>query len=209
MAFPTTGIIDDFAQGDEGPPITDWTDLTNGLEVVSNEARGDSSPAYNWSSYDVSQYGADCEVYCTMVTLATTGGMGILTRQNTLVAATVDGYEFWYSHNATELAIYRIDNGASTKLGIGVAWTGANGDKLGGESIGSTHKLYVKDGAAAWAEKVSRSDSDHSNVGYLGADIYYDGTDGFYIDDFGGGTVAAAGLSIPVALHHYMHQTGR
>ena len=36
MAFGDTGIIDDFNRGNENP-ITDWTNILNGGEIVSNQ----------------------------------------------------------------------------------------------------------------------------------------------------------------------------
>ncbi len=43
MAFgDSSSLLDDFDQADEGPPITGWTDVLNGLEIVSSTARGNA-----------------------------------------------------------------------------------------------------------------------------------------------------------------------
>ena len=44
MAFPTTGILDDFNRGNEGPPPSaNWTTLVQGHKVVSNACTSNST----------------------------------------------------------------------------------------------------------------------------------------------------------------------
>ncbi len=188
MAFPTTGILDNFDRANEGPPPSaDWTDIQNGLKVVDNEVIGDAAATnYNWSGYET-QYGPNCEAYFTLTDIVTTGGEGVFARLTTLVLATVDGYAAWYD-SASGLKLYRVDDGGFTQLGDTVAFAGANGDKIGIEIIGTTIKCYVDDGGAGWVEMDSEVEGTYTSAGYLGIRIYGSGDEG---DDFGGGTIAA------------------
>lgn len=196
MAFPTTGLLDNFNRANEGPPpSTDWTTIIagKGHKVLSNECvpETDSAGAVRFSSgWDTSTYGPDCEAYLTVIDPAT-WGEGPMARLTTLAEATVDGYRYWRS-SSNNTSLYRIDNGVGTKLGAdGPAFTIASGDKLGIECIGSTIKGYVKDGAAAWAEQLSRTDSTYGDAGYIGLS-QYPSSEYVGLDDFSGGTIAAA-----------------
>ena len=188
MAFPTTGILDNFNRGDEGPPpSSNWTDILNGLKVVGNEVKGNSTNQYNWSCWNVGTFGPDCEAYITMSDNMTNGGRGTCLRCTTLDSGTIDGYlSGWYAANDEELRIYRIDNGGFTQLGASVSWISDVGDKIGGEAIGGTIKCYVDDGGAGWAEKLSRDDATYGDAGYVGYRIFKHLEAS---DDFGGGTI--------------------
>lgn len=204
MAFPTTGIIDNFNRANEGPPpSTDWTTMigSHGHKVLSNECvvESDSVGGEYASGYNASTYGPDCEAYVTVIDPAT-WGEGVFARLTTLSMASADGYVFWRSSgDVTEL--HRVDDGAWKQLGAdGPAFVIASGDKLGIECIGSTIKGYVKDGAAAWAEQLSRSDATYGSAGYLGIDQYPTTSEGYIgLDDFGGGTVEASSSSSSVS----------
>lgn len=200
MAFPTLGILDNFNRGDEDP-ATNWTDLENGVEVVSNELQNDTAGTASCiAMYDVATYGADCEAYFTIVDAAYYCN-AVFLRGTTLVWATFDGYCIYSSRESSELRICRCDDGSLTELGAAVSWKAEDGDKIGGECIGSTIKGYVDDGGVGWAEKMSRSDATYGNAGYVGV-RFQAGTDKFgQIDDFGGGTIAAGGVAPTAALY--------
>ena len=184
MAFGDAAILDNFNRDDEGPPPSaDWTDLVNGMKVVSSRVEG-TTAGVNWSMWDTSTFGPDCEVYMTMAEKFSTTGVGVFTRGTTLVSGTIDGYLMHYNDTTDKLEVNRCDNGAFTLLGAQVDWTSEAGDKLGGESIGNTHKTYVNEGA--WVEKVSRDDATYGSAGYIGIRPISD----FDMDDFGGGTIA-------------------
>lgn len=191
MAFGDTGILDNFNRANEGPPPSaDWTDIANGLEVFSNQVRGDSLSVYNWSCWDTSTFGADCEAYFTMVDTPGTGACGVSLRCTTLLEASIDGYLAWYTHGGgvgSETRVYEILNGGFTQIGSGDAFAGANGDKIGGEIIGTTIKVYVDDGGAGWAVNSTETDNTYGSAGYIGLRYFSNSYDA---DDFGGGTLA-------------------
>jgi len=186
-AFPTTGILDNFNRGDE-QPATGWTDMVNGVEVISNQLSATTNAAYNWVSWDATTYGPDCEAYITFSTL-TSGGVGLILRGTTENDNTCDGYAVWGVVNGDESRVYEIKNGSFTQVGSGDAFTWANGDKLGGEIIGSTIKVYIDDGGAGWAVNTTETDATYGSAGYLQFRIYDDDPKS---DDFGGGTIVSA-----------------
>jgi hypothetical protein len=206
VAFPTTGILDNFNRANEGPPPSaNWTHpyypTDDGLKVSSNAciANIDGSSDSYW---DVATFGPDCEAYITVSTLpATNQYIYIAARVANPGAAGLDGYELNVQVVAgTDLwQINRLDNASYTLLGSTV--TGPNlsaGDSIGIEIIGSTIKGYHKPVAGSWTEILSRTDSTYSAAGYIAL-----GTDdaATVFDNFGGGTVAAAKARPPFQRH--------
>ncbi|KKL92143.1 hypothetical protein LCGC14_1887670 [marine sediment metagenome] len=144
MAFPTTGLLDDFNRGNEGPPPSaDWTTLVEGHKVVSNECQSNNTSAsQNVSMWDTNTFGPDCEVFISIPTLPDFR-VEVALRTTTLVLGTHDGYRVSADMGNNGIEIRRVDNGANTQLGADVAFTWAVGDKIGGEVIGSTIKGYI------------------------------------------------------------------
>lgn len=188
MAFPTTGLLDQFTRGDEGPPPSaSWTTMDQGHKVVSNQCDTNAVGEDTFvSGYNASTYGPDSECYFTAV-VVNDFGEGVFARLTTLVLATTDGYLYWRSStNVTRL--YRTDNGGFTQLGAdGPAFTIANGDKLGIECIDDSIKGYIDDGGAGWAEEIARTEGTYGDAGYLGIRSNPGAGDTGTIDDFGGG----------------------
>lgn len=183
MAFPETGILDDFNRGDEGPPMTDWTDQQSGLEVFSNQTRSDSGGSRSF--YTANTYGPNSECYATAD--ITSGSWGVWVRVKE-IGANYDGYEGYAQEATNEVELYRIDDAGFTELGSGVAFTWANGDSLGMDIIGDALKVYVNDGGAGWVEKRSETDATYGAAGYTG--LFLSDTT-IRVDDFGGGTIGA------------------
>ena len=193
MPVGDTGIIDNFNRGNE-QPITNWTDIANGLEIVSNVAEGTSVAAYNWAMYDAATYGPDCEAYFTIITVPGAGGCGLMLRGTTLSVGTIDGYLAWYSHASgvgSEIRIYEILNGGLTELAA-TAQSLSSGDDLGGEIIGDEIKVFYDTGGG-WTEGLSWTDSTYGDAGYLGLRLW---SNSFPGDDFGGGTLAGESPSV-------------
>jgi hypothetical protein len=196
MAFPTTSVLDDFNRSNEGPPPSaNWTDLLNGMEVVSNACKGDNGGDANVSLWDAATYGADCEAYLTITTRGSNLQLLYLfARCTTLNIATFDGYDVEYTVvdgvNNDTVIINRIDNGVTTQLGATITLEFANGDKLGIEAIGSTIKAYRCPSGGSWGDISSggRSDSSYGSAGYVGLGCY---SNTYVLDDFGGGTVVS------------------
>ena len=124
----------------------------------------------------------------------------IAIRATTLVLATWDGYTCHAQVDNDRILIERVDNDARTQLGASVAFTWADGDKIGLEAIGSTIKGYIDDGGAGWVEMLSRSDATYGSAGYLGLLTIASANTRY--DDFGGGTVVAAGAGMSISLNH-------
>ncbi len=191
MAFPTTGVLDDFNRTDENPLSDggDWSQMVwNGddLKIVSNEVTDDGAQGGNYRSDQT--YGADSEVFTTLATVGTDFG-AVLLRLADAGGSTPDGYEFNFIISGTDrVAVQRIDNGSETLLGSVVNLTVVTGEKVGFEAIGSTLKGYRFTGGA-WQEEISRSDSTYTAAGNIGMFL---NTGGWDVDDFGGGTVVAA-----------------
>lgn len=201
MAFPTTGILDNFNRDDEGPPPSaSWANITDGLEVIGSECAGDQA-AENISYWNVATFGADCECYASIVNL--TEAHGVWARMKDVGASnTLDGY--WVRVVAADtIRIYRVDDGSATQLGADVTQTVAAGDKLGIECVGDQVSAYFDDGGAGWGAIGVRTDATYGAAGYIGANI----TDTSQrLDDFGGGTVVVGGISIPVAMRYYRNR---
>lgn len=201
MPFPTTGLLDNFNRGNEGPPLSaNWTAVATGHQVVGNAAVPGGESFGVVSMYNVSTYGADCEAYVTLATHIT-ARMGVILRGTTLVEGTWDGYYVVAFTNTDDIVIERVDDDARTQLGAAVAFVWADGDKIGGEAIGGTIKGYIDDGGAGWAEKISRDDATYGAAGYVGIRSYVTAGGAEY-DDFGGGTVGAPSGIVPIIQAH-------
>lgn len=194
MAFPTTGILDDFNRSDEGPPPSaNWGDDPYnadepGLEVVSNQVRGSAWELCS-SYWSAGMFGEDSEVYVTVVDLPydnTEIGLGC--RIQNPDSATINGYFLdivHYTSDSDEWRLYRIVNDVWTVLGSMVEQNLAAGNKIGLEAIGGTIKGYLYSGGS-WNEIISRTDSNVTGAGYVALTIQNADRD---CDDFGGGTV--------------------
>jgi hypothetical protein len=187
VAFPTTGILDDFNRSDEGPPPSaSWADILNGLKVVSNECAGDNAGG-NISYWKVAT-GADCEVYWTLVNAEYTQGV-VMRLADVGAIGTLDGYEV-LTTSALTVAVFRIDNGVETKLGADVSQAVGAGDKLGARMEGTTLHVWYDDGGAGWGEIGDRLDETYQGGGYIGGVIVGTSQRG---GSFGGGTMPGEG----------------
>lgn len=207
MAFPTTGILDNFNRADEGPPpSSSWdypidSSVANGIQVTTNTAGrvGFSFGASYWKT----SFGPDSEVYGTLTTLP---GTGIDCFFNVRIASPgtggsggtgADGYScsFINQSGSDELIYWRVDNATYTQLGS--TQTPGNlsvGDKLGLEMIGSVLQAY-RDTGGGWATYgTSESSGTYTAGGYISVGF---GDNTGRIDDVGGGTVVAGGGTNP------------
>ena len=200
MAFPTTGILDNFAGANEDPITTNWTSPMHSghdaLQRLSNSLQGHGAGSFSSGYYDVATYGPDSEVYITITTLPNVNSqIRLLLRLQNIGVDNWDGYQLRYSHEAAaddEVGIYRMDDTADTLLGATVVQTFSAGDAIGFEMIGDTLKGYRKPAAGAWTELLSRTDSTYDPSGNLGVMIA-EGATAIVLNDFGGGTVSTGG----------------
>lgn len=189
MAFPETGILDDFNRVGEGPPPSaDWANLINGLLVSGNTARGSTSNDFNVSYWDVETHGPDSECYAQAVD--TINGDHVVPCVR-LDPAGPDCYLAWFDMTGgDEIWVRRIDDGVETQLGAVIEGVNlGQGDWGGIEMIGDTLNIYVETGAG-WSLEGTRTDGTYTAAGYIG--LWGWGTSS-YQDNFGGGSVVTAG----------------
>jgi hypothetical protein len=197
MPFPTTSIQDTFTRSDQDPDTGSFwgggIETTGiGHRVVSNQAA--ITAGSNIGSRTAATYGPNCEVYCTIPTLpGDSQSVRLGLRLQELGGFNWDGYEVQVEVSTAgneTLRVREILNQSPTTLASDTSRNLSNGDRLGGEIIGSAIKLYTNESGAGWTERISTSDSTYSSANYLGL-FFTDST--ARVDDFGGGTVVAAG----------------
>lgn len=190
MAFPTTAVVDTFNRGDEFPLAGNWSVLNSagGALWLSGNA------LLNWTGDQTGVWtlpvGNDQEAYITATTVpAANENARIWLRANDVNSTTFDGYvvEFRKTAGSDECRISRYDNGAATLLTGPVNTEYVNGDKIGGDIVGTTITAYLYTGGG-WTTVTSTTDGTYSS-GSIGFSTT--GTTGLF-DDFGGGTVVGA-----------------
>lgn len=186
MTFPSNPtILDNFNRGNEGPPMTGWTDLQNGLKVVSSQCVADTGAS---TSKFNTAFDKDQEFFVTIVTKSPTDGgvEAILARLST----SFDGYRVLWFESASgtdEIIIQRSDGGILTQLGAIIFIDKSDGSKLGIRCVGSTIEAWYDTGGG-WTLAGSRTDSNYAGndkpaLGLIQLDSVF--------DDFGGGDFVA------------------
>lgn len=199
MAFPTTGVLDNFNRSDVGPPPSaSWGAMYSGLigqfEVYSNQARVDAlGYGFAGNYWNPATY-TDCEAHAVIATKPTANTVQLWVRTADATGNTPDAYSVVLNaEGGTDIMfINRVDNGVATQLGASFSQEVSNGDSIGIECTGTTISAYYKAAAGSWTSLGSRTDSTYSAAGYLLvlADDAY-----IVFDDFGGGTIVAAEVS--------------
>lgn len=170
MAFPTTGLLDAFADT-EGPPMTGWATpaLSSGVRSASGVALANAANAIGiWNSV---LSGADCEAYATLTTAAGLAGVVYLfaRAKDTANVTTMDGYGISVTEAATDTwSIIIMTNGVVSSLGATFNQEVANGDSIGVECIGSTIAALYKPSAGSWTQLTTRTDTTYAAAGYIG-----------------------------------------
>lgn len=194
-----TPVLDDFNRADEGPPPsaswTNWIDTAHdgtGLKVTSNVCNMATAAAgYRDAGYWNVDSFADVEVFATASALpANTEDQQLAWRLTTVGVGTTNGYELVFQHDGGGNPIWlvrRIDNDVETTLGATLTDAFVAGDQIAVSMIGSLITVRLNGTAIA-----TRSDSTYSAAGRIGAAISFSPGTG-RLDNFGGGTVAAAG----------------
>jgi hypothetical protein len=206
MAYPTTGVLDDFNRSNVGPPPSaSWTQCYlggAGMKVVSNAivANGANGASDYWN---VATFGANSEAYITMTTKNTGGNVATFWVSLRLASPTtsgIDGYQVEVitrdSANAVALIrIWKIVNNAFTQLGADIDTTINAGDSFGGEVTGTTTTTitaYRKASGGSWGAVANRTDSSSpiTAAGNIETGTY-ESSVAFVLDNFGGGTVVS------------------
>jgi hypothetical protein len=202
VAFPTTGVLDDFNRAGPGVGANWSNDPFHGgstaYAIQGSTVVGATGYSEEW--WNAATYGPDCELFVTVVTKPTEGSSGqgfwVNSRlvQPSAAASTADGYDVFVSTlvGTDKVQIMRYDNAISTVLTPDtLTQEFASGESLGIEIIGTTITAYRKSGGT-WSSIGSRTDGTYSAAGFLSFGWSDSGTNPGRFDDFGGGTVVAA-----------------
>lgn len=198
MAFPTTGLLDNFNRADDltPPPGANWTNTVVsgdvGMQLVGN-ALTFGSAALSSNYWNVSTFGPNCEVYAgTVATPPSANGayLELFARVSNPGGGTLTGYSFRYTQAAASTwELNRWDNGAKTVIASGSTGAMAANDKLGLECTNSQISGYRFTGGS-WAQKATVSDATYAGAGFIGLRVNDSAADGFEWDDFSGGSIA-------------------
>lgn len=204
MAFPTTGVLDNFNRAAIG---ANWTEDPYGagyaVLAITGSTQLTGSASNSQGGWNVATYGPAVEAYITIATKGADTKSITMCFRTSAFASTADEYEVdlkpasGASNDAVK--INRYDDGVATQLGATITQEFANGDALGFEAIGSAIKVYRKPSGGSWAELGSRTDATYSSAGYMS--VYIQETS-WVLDDYGGGTVVS-GLAVPIVLAQY------
>lgn len=221
MAFPTTGILDNFDRANAPNLGPNWTNAIFGANparwtIASNKAASLAGPQ-EW--YSAAQFGPGSEAYITLGTTLDSFFDGesnidsvlfVYARLQTPGSAAVDGYFHVVYPPTSGGYLARVDNGVATVLGAtwsGVGTGGSVGDTVGIEAVGSTLTAYQKLSGGSWGSLGSRVDATYSESGYVGFGMNISGSGITYtFDDFGGGTIGggAPPAAPPAQLPHLL-----
>lgn len=184
---PTTQILDTANRADEGPPpSTSWTNITNGMKVVSNTFKANVGASISY--WNPSTFVANCEVFGTVAIKCGDGSlMAVALRSKDVGSiATLDAYSISVEPavGTDVIKIVRIDNAVSTALATYNQEVTA-GDGVWLTAVGSTLTAYYRSGAGgAWTLLGSVTDATYGAAGNLFMSCL-DLTGAW--DDFGGG----------------------
>lgn len=192
MAFPTTGILDNFNRADEAP-VSDggkWSfpafSGDRQMNLVSNALTTTSSWCSEWRNN--ANYGPDVEVFLDVPNKPAGGNaVELLARLvNGPGTAALDGYLLDVVANTGAWTLWRIDNNTQSLMASGTqAWN--SGDGIGLEIIGTMIKGKRRS-AGVWSDVVTTSESSYTAAGRIGL-----AANGMTVDNFGGGTVVVGG----------------
>ena len=195
MAFPTTGLLDDFNRAAENPLGNGtWLGpLTSGLVQMSVGSGGSAnraipaSAAQGNSYWSAATFGPDMEVYGEAPAI---GGAGefidLYLRQVDMGLSTRDGYRLAVVFSSS-WSLRRVDNNADTVIATATQLF-STGDSLGFEVIGSALKGYLKT-AGVWSLIISATDATYNSASTIG---FGSKSQNSHWDNFSGGTVVAA-----------------
>jgi hypothetical protein len=192
MAFPSTSILDSFTRSN-GALGASWTNGFYGdgsnLQVSSNQL-ANSASGYSSAEYNTA-YGPDVELYLTIPTMDTAAFYFLSVRKGGTLGSPT-GYYLEINQFGNKLV--RMDGGGTeSPLGADFIQAVASGDSMGLSIVGSTITAYYKAAAGSWTTLTTRTDGTYTGTGLLSID--YNSTTA-RLDDFGGGTIGAAGPTI-------------
>lgn len=203
MAFPTTGILDDFDRPDESP-LSDggkWADRNNNgdLQVLNNKAQGIvGSTTLNSNYWADSVFGPASEAYITVATLPNADYIRLWLRLQNPGAVNETGYMMQWANDANGLRIFKeTARETYTMLAQDAAARFVATDQLGFEAIATDLTVY-KDGVA----ELGVSDGTTTAAGNIALGCR---SNTCTLSDFGGGTVVSATDVLSMQTHVFGH----
>lgn len=187
MPFPTTPILDNFNRANENP-VTGWTDVIGGMQIVSNAITGDSPGFFCAASYNTTMT-VPMEFYITAVNEI---GTGAVPQWHYLtVWDAVNGFRGYdiipNIPDSASFFIRRDDIGSNTTMVTATVTGGnlTNGDSFGVQVLTSgDHLVWYKRAAGSWVQVGAFKDATYtSGKCFLQTDSVATGI----FDDFGGG----------------------
>lgn len=194
MAFPTTGLIDNFNRADEAPIASPWINSIYSGDAQMNlttNALQRSGSGWGSAYYGGSTYGPDCENYITIAAVGgASDGLEIAVRVTNGDTSAPNGYFLHISGTNGTWQFWKMTSGTQTSVGTSVdpAFTIGVGDQIGVEVVGNTLTAYHKPSGGSWSSVFSRTDSTspHTGAGNLGFLVQ---SNSWRLDDFSGGTI--------------------
>lgn len=189
MAFPTTGILDNFNRANENPIDPPWT---NGIYVFDNPLAIDTNAlvrpgaAYG-SAFLTGPYGPDVEAWAVVDT-PSTDGMELAVKIANTGGTVTDFYMVHIAGHTGTWQFWKSSGGVQSTISSPFAGVGSMsaGDSFGFEVIGDDLTAYFKPAAGAWSAPLfTGNDSEFSGLsGGLGL-LFQNAT--WRIDTVGGG----------------------
>jgi len=196
MAFPTTGILDNFNRANEDPLANStWTKITGSqnLKIVSNICQGSPFNQLSGAYWSATTFGPDSEAYVTVLVIPGGANYVRLYARLTSPGGAQNSYFMQFSNDSNGCRIFIESGGTPTAIAQDAAARYVANDVLGFEVIGSTLTVY-KNGASV----LSTTDATFSAAGFIGLGARQSTAQ---LDDFGGGTVVpAAAAFVPKVL---------
>jgi hypothetical protein len=198
MAFPTTGILDNFNRTDSANLGANWNQPWGSTAIASNATSSANADEYASAFWNNATY-TDVEVYYKITQKGNYADGRLFFRLNNMADdSTTNGYTVVWT--GTYLQITRYELGSETNLGSSISQTIADGGIVGVSMVGTLITVYYN-GSSVGSYDTSGDATKYSSAGYIGLNTYR-ATGTTIIDDFGGGTVVA-GETFLTGVHFY------
>jgi hypothetical protein len=195
MAFPTTSILDTFNRAN-GDPGANWNGPSfgdaNKLTIVSNTIES-AAAAFGAECWIGSTFGPGIEVFADLASTIAGGASVRLIVLDSPTSSTCNGY-YLVVDSAGNFNLAKSVSGSGTVIQTATQAVAA-GDSFGLQWIGTTIAGWYKASGGSWTQIVSIVDSSVANGSGFSVGIEQSTNSGGALDNFGGGTVAAGGLT--------------
>ncbi|NWG34981.1 MAG: RHS repeat-associated core domain-containing protein [Chloroflexi bacterium] len=194
-SFPGTGILDNFNRAN-GSIGSNWNGVVSGYGIASNQLDVNAGDIY-WQG---SSFGADQEVYVTLVNVDPNGGeQDLLLKSQSANNWTSGVIEVLYDATNDVVTVWTYSGSQNwVQHGSEIAVTFNNGDQFGARAKANGDVEVYKNGTLLGTRNVS-SWQYYASGGYIGL-WFIDASDAL-LDDFGGGNVSSGPTPTPTATY--------